>query len=69
LYGTELAESEVDLLVRQVLMGHAKPETTEVYTHLAQRKLMQTVDRANPLGKMADGPGHALANIMRRRAN
>ena len=52
LYGTELAEADVDLIQRQALLGHARPETTEIYTHLATRKLQRTVDRANPLGKI-----------------
>lgn len=52
LYGTELAEGDVDLLVRQKLMGHADPKSTEVYTHLAMRKLTRESDRANPMAKM-----------------
>lgn len=52
LYGTELAEGDVDLLVRQKLMGHADPKSTEVYTHLATRKLTRESDRANPMAKM-----------------
>lgn len=53
LYGTELAEDDVDLLERQALLGHADPKSTEVYTHLATRKLIDTVDKANPLGKIS----------------
>lgn len=52
LYGTELAESDVDLLVRQQLMGHVDPQSTKIYTHLATRKLVATTDKANPLAKM-----------------
>lgn len=52
LYGTELAESDIDLLTRQDLLGHEDPKSTAIYTHLAMRKKMQVVDRANPLGKM-----------------
>lgn len=52
LYGTELAESDADLLVRQALLGHTDPKATEIYTHLASRKMQQVVDVANPLGKM-----------------
>lgn len=52
LYGTELAESDVDLLVRQALLGHAKPETTAIYSSLAMQKLFEVVDRSNPLGKI-----------------
>lgn len=52
LYGAELAEDDVDLIKRMVLLGHAKPETTEIYSHLAMRNLFETVDRSNPLGKI-----------------
>lgn len=52
LYGTELREDEVDLITRQRLMGHADPKTTEIYDHLALRKVTRDVDRANPLAKM-----------------
>lgn len=52
LYGTELAEEDVDLLIRQRLMGHADPKSTQIYTNLALRKMTQESDRANPLSKM-----------------
>lgn len=52
LYGTELREDEVDLITRQRLMGHADPKTTEIYDHLAMRKVTRDVDRANPLSKI-----------------
>lgn len=61
LYGTELAEEEVDLIQRQALLGHALPQTTAIYSHLSQRKLRKTVDRANPLAKMGTTPARALA--------
>ena len=65
LYGTELAESDVDLLIRQALLGHAKPDTTAIYSSLAMQKLFEIVDRANPLGKMRTVVTD-LANKMRR---
>lgn len=52
LFGTELAESDVDMLTRQQLMGHADPKSTAIYTHLAMRKLARDSDRSNPLAKM-----------------
>lgn len=55
LYGAELAESSVDLIERQTLMGHEDPKSTEIYTRLAARRLRSIVDRANPLAKM-DNP-------------
>lgn len=52
LYGTELRESDIDLITRQRLMGHADPKTTEIYDHLAMRKVTRDVDRGNPLSKI-----------------
>ncbi len=52
LYGTELAESEVDEAIRQLLMGHADANTTAIYTHLAQRSLRRAVGEATPMSKI-----------------
>ena len=52
LYGTELAEGDEDILVRQALLGHKDPKTTEIYTKLASRKLAQAVDRSGPMSKL-----------------
>jgi len=52
LFGAELAEGDVDLLVRQALMGHADPKTTEIYSHLATRKLTKASRAASPLSKI-----------------
>ena len=38
-YGTELASAGIDLLVLRELMGHASPETTAGYVHLAPETL------------------------------
>jgi len=48
LYGTQLAEYGIDILTRQALMGHEKPENTEIYTKLATRQLTRAVAKANP---------------------
>ncbi|MEN6629278.1 MAG: tyrosine-type recombinase/integrase [Sulfuricella sp.] len=52
LFGTELLESDVDILTRQELLGHADPKSTAIYTHLAMRKKIAASDLGNPLGKM-----------------
>lgn len=52
LTGTEYAEDDLDLLTRQMLLGHADPSATAVYTQLAVRKLTTQVDKANPLSKV-----------------
>lgn len=38
-YGTELASAGMDLLVLRALMGHASPQTTAGYVHLAPETL------------------------------
>jgi len=38
-YATELAAAGIDLLVLRELMGHASPETTAKYVHLAPEAL------------------------------
>lgn len=52
LYGTEFAESDVNQLVTQALMGHEDPKSTGIYTHLAMRRLMRAVDKASPIAKI-----------------
>lgn len=63
LYGTELAEGEVDLVVRQRLMGHADPKSTAIYDHTALRRLVREVDRANPLTRMRTPVTELLAKL------
>jgi site-specific recombinase XerD len=52
LYGAELMESDVNILSAKALMGHERADTTEIYAHIAVRKLTAEVERANPLGKI-----------------
>lgn len=52
LMGTELAEESATSFETQAILGHSDPKTSEIYVHLAMRKLTQVVDRANPLGKV-----------------
>ncbi|WP_157964277.1 tyrosine-type recombinase/integrase [Ephemeroptericola cinctiostellae] len=63
LYGTELAEENQDLLVRQSLLGHKSPKSTEIYTHLAMRKLTKVVDNANPMSKFNSPASQLLGNL------
>lgn len=40
-YATHMMENGVDLRYIQELLGHAKPETTMIYTHVAKKDLMR----------------------------
>lgn len=63
LFGTELAESRVDLLERQELMGHADPKSTKIYTRIAARRLIENSDAANPLAKMRTPVSDLMAKL------
>ncbi|MBW7903819.1 MAG: tyrosine-type recombinase/integrase [Rhodocyclaceae bacterium] len=67
LFGTELAEDDVPTVTAQNLLGHADPKSTEVYQHLARRKLMRVADKSNPLAKIKT-PVTALLNQIKRPA-
>ncbi len=45
-YATHLLENGVDIRYIQSLLGHAKPETTMIYTHVKRKDLMEI---QNPL--------------------
>ena len=67
LYGTELAEGDIDLLERQSLMGHVSSDSTKVYTHLAQRRLRQAVDKANPFRRIKSPVSELVSELRRPR--
>ncbi len=67
LYGTELAEDEVDVLRIQALMGHAKPETSAEYVRLAVRTLSKTVAKSSPLVKINTPVSELARDIVRLR--
>jgi integrase/recombinase XerD len=59
LFGTELAEDAVDLIMRQELLGHADPKSTAIYDSMSVRRKAATVDKSGPLAKIKS-PVHEL---------
>jgi site-specific recombinase XerD len=58
-FATHLLEQHIDIRVIQVLLGHAKLETTALYTHVASnaiREIMSPLDRLTPLMAKKDQP-------------
>lgn len=63
LFGTELAESDIDLLQRQQLMGHSDPKSTAIYEHLAVTKATRAIDQGNPLSKIRSPASDLLKRL------
>lgn len=52
LFGAELGEDDVNLIMRGELLGHSDPKTTAIYDGLAMRRKTKVMDATSPLGKI-----------------
>lgn len=63
LFGVELSEDEVDVVMRQEMLGHSDPKSTAIYDSMVIRRKTRTLDESGPLGKIKSPVSEVLKRL------
>ena len=55
---THMLEGGADIRFIQQLLGHAKLDTTAIYTEVSIKQLQEVHARCHPAGQLSNDPGH-----------